>query len=181
MKWRGRHYYRWRVPAAFAVGLATLALARPTRLSLVLGVACMVPGEALRLWAAGHIDKTRCLATSGPYRHSRNPLYLGSVLICLGVAVAAAQPVALLAIAAYLLAFFPYVIRSERCFLRERFGSQYEAWASRVPEFVPRLTPAGPPGERFAWRRVSLNREWKALLAPPVALALLYARSLLLP
>ena len=76
--------------------------ARPTTLSLLLGLPLACAGEAVRIWASGHIEKTRRLATGGPYAHSRNPLYLGSLLIALGVAVACASPWVALAVAVML-------------------------------------------------------------------------------
>jgi len=168
------------VPSAFAVGAVTLVLAEPTAMSLLLGLALITPGLGLRLWASGHIEKTSRLATGGPYGHTQHPLYLGSLLIALGVAGAAAHPFVLSAIGAYLLAFFPYVIRNEQAFLHQKFGSEYELWVREVPAFFPRLLPAGPRGTRFEWRRVSSNREWQACLAPPGVLALLYLKDTLL-
>jgi phospholipid methyltransferase len=176
-----RRFYRWRVPGAFLVGAATLILARPTLTSFLLGLALVLPGEVLRLWASGHIEKTSRLATGGPYGHTQHPLYLGSLMIALGVAVAAARPAAFLAVGAYVLAFFPFVIRDEREFLRKRFGPEYERWTAEVPSFLPRLLPAGPRSTRFTWRRVISNHEWRVCLAPPAALALLYLQELLAP
>ena len=90
-----------------------VALARPRPWSLAAGLALGLLGEAMRLWAAGHIEKTRVLATGGPYAHTRNPLYLGSTLMAAGIALAAATPWAALAAAVYLLAFYPAAIRGE--------------------------------------------------------------------
>lgn len=163
------------------VGALALGLARPTPASLLAGLPLALAGEAVRVWAAGHIEKTRRLATGGPYAHSRNPLYLGSVLIALGVAAASASPWAALATAGYLLAFYPAVMREEAGFLRERFASEYAEWAGAVPLFLPRPTPGGPRGSRFDWRRVGENREWRTALALPVVLAVLYARGRWLP
>ena len=178
---RPRSYYRWRVPGGFLAGAVTLALAESTAASLLYALALIAPGLGLRLWASGHIEKARRLATGGPYRYTQHPLYLGSFLIGLGVAVAAAHPGALLAVGAYLLAFFPYVMRNERAFLHERFGSEYELWVAEVPAFWPRLFPAALGGTRFEWRRVRSNREWQASLAPPAALALLHLKDILVP
>ena len=168
---------RYRVPAGWLVGLAVLALARPTPAWLLAGVPLAFLGEALRLWASGHIEKTKRLATGGPYAHSRNPLYLGSLLIALGVAVACASPWVLLAVAAYFLAFYPAVMREEAAFLAAKFPAEYSAWAAAVPLFWPRPAPAGPRGSRFEWSRVRDNREWRTALALPLLAALL----LLLP
>lgn len=178
---RIRRLYRWRVPCAFVVGLLTLALARPTMWSLILGLFLVLPGVAFRLWASGHIEKTRWLATGGPYRHTQHPLYLGSVLIALGVAVASAHPAVVVAAAAYLLAFFPFVLRDEQKFLHERFGSDYDRWAAQVPFLIPCLVPVGPQATRFEWRRVRRNREWKAGLALLGALAFLSLRNQFFP
>ena len=133
-------------------------------------------GEAVRLWASGHIEKTKALATGGPYAHTRNPLYLGSLLMALGATVAAASPWVAVAVAVYLLAFYPSVVREEADFLARKFAPEYAAWAGAVPLFLPRLTPAGPRASRFDWARVRANREWRAALAVPLIVVLLLAR-----
>jgi protein-S-isoprenylcysteine O-methyltransferase Ste14 len=170
---------RYRVAAGWALGLVVLVLARPTVRSILLGLPLVVLGEAIRLWASGHIEKTLRLATGGPYAHSRNPLYLGSVLLALGVAVACASPWVVLAVALYFLAFYPAVMREEAAFLERKFPSEYAAWARAVPLFWPRPLPAGPRESRFEWARVRVNREWRTAAALPFIAALLYARSLL--
>ena len=167
---------RLRVPVGWAAGIAALLLAQPTTRSLLLGLPLAVLGEALRLWASGHIEKTKSLATGGPYAHTRNPLYLGSVQVAAGIAVAAASPWVALAGAAYLLAFYPSVIREEAVFLREKFGPAYEEWAATVPLFWPRLRPAGPRASRFDRGRVKTNREWRTAFALPLLAALLLLR-----
>jgi len=169
---------RYRVPAGWVVGLAVLALARPRPSCLAAGIVLALVGEAVRLWASGHIDKTRALATGGPYAHTRNPLYVGSLLLGLGVAIASASPIVVVLVAAYFAAFYPAVTREEAAFLRAKFAGEYEAWAAAVPLFFPRPTPAGPRSSRFEWRRVRNNREWRTAIALPVAVALLYLRGL---
>ena len=167
---------RLRVPAGWLAGLLLLALARPSPATLLVGAALAAAGEAVRLWASGHIEKTRRLATGGPYAHTRNPLYVGSALLGLGLAAATASPWVLLAVAAYFAAFYPSVIREESRFLREKFGAEYAAWAEAVPVFLPRPLPGGPRESRFDWARVRANREWRTALALPLLVALLYAR-----
>jgi len=129
-----------------------IALARPTPWSLLGGLALGLLGEALRIWASGHIEKTRVLATGGPYAHTRNPLYLGSTLMAAGIALAAASPWAALAGAVYFLAFYPSAIRGEAAFLATRFPDTFGPWAREVPAFLPRLTPGGPRASRFPSR-----------------------------
>lgn len=163
----------------WAVGIAALVLARPTLGSLLMALPLALLGEAIRIWASGHIEKTRALATGGPYAHSRNPLYFGSVVLAAGVAVAAWSPWVALAGAAYLLAFYPSVMREEAAFLREKFATAYAEWAAAVPLFWPRLRPAGPRATRFEWARVRANREWRTAMALPLVAALLYLRRML--
>jgi protein-S-isoprenylcysteine O-methyltransferase Ste14 len=168
---------RLRVPCGYLLGLLVLVLARPRPASLAAGAAIALAGEAIRLWASGHIDKTRALATGGPYAHTRNPLYLGSLVMAIGVAVAAASPWAALAVAVYFAAFYPSVMREEAAFLRARFPDEYAAWGTAVPLFVPRLAPGGPRATRFDWDRVRRNREWRTAIALPALAALLWARA----
>jgi protein-S-isoprenylcysteine O-methyltransferase Ste14 len=166
---------RYRVPVGWLVGLAVVALARPTAGWLLVGLPLACAGEVLRLWASGHIEKTKQLATGGPYAHSRNPLYVGSLLIALGVAVACASPWVVLAMAAYFLAFYPRVMREEAAFLAQKFPEAYAAWTAAVPLFWPRLAPAGPRQSRFDWARVRTNRDWRTACALPLLALLLFA------
>jgi protein-S-isoprenylcysteine O-methyltransferase Ste14 len=164
---------RWRVRLGQLLGVASLALAQPTPRSLLTGFVLGLIGEALRLWASGHIEKTETLATGGPYAHTRNPLYLGSLLMASGFCVAAASAWVVTAVALYLLVFYPAVIREESRFLRAKFPDAYGAWERVVPVLLPRLTPAGPRSSRFEWRRIKRNREWRAVLALPLVFAAL--------
>jgi protein-S-isoprenylcysteine O-methyltransferase Ste14 len=170
---------RLRVPVGYLLGALVLVLARPTPRSLLWGLPPVVVGEAIRLWASAHLEKTRTLATGGPYAHTRNPLYVGSLLLAVGMALAAASPWVLLAVLLYFLAFYPGVIREEAAFLREKFGAEYERWAAEVPLFRPRLIPGGPRTSRFEWRRVRLNREWRTAAALPLVALVLYLSAII--
>jgi len=170
---------RYRVPAGWLVGVLVVALARPTPLSMALGVPLVVAGEALRIWASGHIQKTKVLATGGPYAHCRHPLYVGSLIMALGAAVASASPWVVLAVAVYFLAFFPSVMREETDFLVKKFPKEHAAWAAEVPPFWPRLTPRGSRSSHFDWSQVGVNREWRTVAALPAVAVILYARTLL--
>ena len=170
---------RYRVAAGYVAGVLVLVLAEPTGRTLAAGFFLALLGEALRVWASGHIEKTQRLATGGPYAHTRNPLYLGTFLMAIGVAIAAATWWAGLAIAAYLTAFYPSVIREEERFLRRKFGDEYAGWARQVPLVFPRVVPAGPRGSRFSWDRVRANREWRTALALPAVLLVLWLRAAL--
>ncbi len=145
---------------------------------MALGLPLAALGEIVRLWASGHIEKTQVLAMGGPYAHSRNPLYVGSVLLALGLAVAAASVWVAAAVVLYFAAFYPSVMREEADFLRRKFPVEYAAWEASVPVFVPRLTPAGPRTSRFSWARVRANKEWRTAIALPLIAGLLLARGL---
>jgi hypothetical protein len=147
------------------VGVLVVALARPTPASLVLGLPLAVLGEAVRIWASGHIEKTRRLATGGPYAHSRNPLYMGSLLMALGVAVACASPWVVLAVAAYFLAFYPSVMREERGFLARTFPGEHGR--GRPPFLFRPHRPGGP-----ASRSRACTTAGRTAAALPLALLL---------
>ena len=109
---------RLRVSVGYLVGALVLVLARPRPDWLALALTCVVLGEVIRVWASGHIEKTRSLAMGGPYAHTRNPLYVGSLLIAVGVSLVSGHAAAVAAIAIYFVAFYPAVMREEELFLR---------------------------------------------------------------
>ncbi|MEW6321720.1 MAG: isoprenylcysteine carboxylmethyltransferase family protein [Acidobacteriota bacterium] len=155
---------RWRVSLGMVTGLVALWLAEPTWQTLAAGAAVAALGEALRLWAAGHIEKSREVTTSGPYRYARHPLYLGSALIGAGFAVAArSAPVATLA-AGYLALTLTAAMRAEEAHLREKFGDAYDAYVER------RRAPEARP---WSWARARYNREHHTLAGVVAGLALL--------
>jgi protein-S-isoprenylcysteine O-methyltransferase Ste14 len=157
------------------LALAFLLLAEPTRASLCSSIPLAVAGLALRAWAAGHLAKNEDLAITGPYALLRNPLYLGTLLAAVGLAVASTRLSILILVAAlFLLIYFP-VIEQEEAHLRKLFP-KFSAYAARVPLLIPRLPPAGAlSGFRGAlyWR----NQEYKALSAFAVAFAYLWWRA----
>lgn len=158
---------RWRVPLGFLAATAALALARPTWRSFWMGLAVAVPGEWLRIWAAGHIEKGREITRSGPYRFVRHPLYLGSTLLGIGCAIAAASlPVAVLA-GAYLVFTLAAAVRTEEATLDARFDGAYSAY---------REGRAEPVARRFSWARAAANREYRAVIGLVIAFAWLFAR-----
>ena len=160
------------------MGLLAIVLARPAPRTLLAGLAVALVGELVRLWASGHIEKTEVLATGGPYAHSRNPLYVGSLILAVGAGIAAASVWVVLAVLIYGAAFYPSLVREEASFLRRKFGAAYDDWARAVPMFVPRLSPAGPRTSRFSWQRVRRNREWRTLLALPALAVVFWLRGL---
>jgi protein-S-isoprenylcysteine O-methyltransferase Ste14 len=134
---------RIRVPMGFVVALFYLLTAHPSVHSLLWSLLGTVPGLALRAYASGYVTKNTELTTSGPYAYTRNPLYLGSMLIAFGFAVAAHSWWTALALAILFALIYWPTIRSEEEFLRGRF-SDFAEYCKRVPRLIPRLTPAAP-------------------------------------
>ncbi|MCY4658665.1 MAG: isoprenylcysteine carboxylmethyltransferase family protein [Acidobacteria bacterium] len=159
---------RLRVALGFAAAAVTLALARPTWGSLATGALLAAAGEALRIWAAGHLVKGREVTTSGPYRFTGHPLYLGSLVIGVGCVVAAASPVVAAVVLAYLAVMLPVAIRLEEATLAAAFGDSYTRY---------RRGAAPRSGRRFSVGRARSNREHLAVagLLAGVALGALRA------
>jgi protein-S-isoprenylcysteine O-methyltransferase Ste14 len=154
---------RIRVPLGFVSAAVFLWLARPTWWSIALGSLLMAPGLWLRALAAGHVRKNAELTTSGPYAYTRNPLYLGSIIIALGFAVAAYNPwIGILLLAMFLAIYLP-VIRSEETFLRGAFPG-FDDYASKVPRLLPRLTPVDWEAGSFSRELYRKHREYNALI-----------------
>jgi protein-S-isoprenylcysteine O-methyltransferase Ste14 len=172
---------RIRVPLGFLLAAGYLVVARPTPLTLVVGTAIAFTGLLVRAWAAGHIVKNDRLATTGPYAHTRNPLYFGSFLIAAGFAIAAHWSLLLFVIAFFVLIYGP-TIRDERVGIRARFPEAYEEWERHVPSFLPRPTPwrAGSVGAEehggFDFQLYMRHGEWRAALGFAAVLAYLILR-----
>ncbi len=145
---------RWRVSLGFLLALAAIWLATPTVQSLAIGALIAACGEAFRVWAAGHLEKSTEVTRSGPYRFTRHPLYLGSSLIGVGLAVAAHHVLLGLLILAYLATTLTAAIRSEEAHLREKFGDAYDAYAEQR---------SAPMQRAFSWSRALRNREHHAM------------------
>jgi protein-S-isoprenylcysteine O-methyltransferase Ste14 len=134
---------RSRVPLGFAFAAAYLWFAGPTWLSLFAGFAIAALGILVRALASGHIRKNAALATTGPYAYTRNPLYLGSIIIALGFIVAARNMwIGVATIAMFAFIYLP-IIAAEEKYLRSTFPG-YDHYAGQVPRLLPRLTPYRP-------------------------------------
>ena len=132
---------RLRVPSGFLIVVVFAWFSRPTPQSMAIGIPLSLLGLALRAWAAGCLAKNQQLATGGPYAYTRNPLYIGTLLVAAGLA-AASRSVGLAALfaAVFLLVYLP-VIQNEEQHLRKIFP-EYAAYAERVPALIPRIGPA---------------------------------------
>jgi protein-S-isoprenylcysteine O-methyltransferase Ste14 len=166
---------RLRVPLGFVAAAIAWWLAVPTRFTLAIGIAIASVGEALRFWAAGHLHKSREVTASGPYRYFAHPLYVGSGIMGLGVAVASGSRWVVALVVIYLSTTYAAAVRHEEAFLRQKFGARYDAYKRES------WHTASPT--RFSFGQALANREHRAVLGFVVAVLLLlwkatYNRSL---
>src|SRR6266446_3525886 len=170
---------RIRVPLGFLYAVFYFWLARPTWRSLMLGAIAVVPGLLIRALASGHVRKNESLATSGPYAYTRNPLYLGSLLIGLGFAVAARSWWVGVALVVMFFAIYLPVIRDEEVFLRRTFP-EFEEYARRVPRMLRRLRRAtvrsNETSTGFSFELYLKHREYNALIGALAMMAVLVAK-----
>ncbi|HEX2917366.1 MAG TPA: isoprenylcysteine carboxylmethyltransferase family protein [Edaphobacter sp.] len=167
---------RIRVPLGFLFAVLFLWLARPTWRLMLLSLILVIPGVWLRGYAAGYVKKNAELTRTGPYAYTRNPLYLGSMLIAYGFAIASGSWILFVALAVGFLGIYLPTIRSEEEFLRATFAG-FDDYARRVPRLLPRLTAADsglPPG-RFSRERYLHHREYNALMGAAALYAALTA------
>lgn len=173
---------RIRVPLGFLIAalyLFELIRHAPSPTAVAWSLALVIPGLWLRAYASGYVKKNRELTTTGPYAHTRNPLYLGSMLIAAGFAVALLSwPVALVLALGFAVIYVP-VIASEERFLRANFPG-FDDYCEQVPRLIPRLTPAARSGAEkgsFSFSLYLRHREYNAAIGA----LLLYLSLLLLP
>lgn len=154
--------YRSYTPIPFIVVM--IWFARPTVLSMVVGFLLIVCGEAIRFWGvsiAGSETRTTgkvggtYLITDGPFAYVRNPLYVGNMLLYVGVGVMSMALVPWLPIIAIMWFYFQYslIVRQEEDYLENRFGEEYEDYRKGVGRFVPRLrhyVSSNPPAKQVS-------------------------------
>jgi protein-S-isoprenylcysteine O-methyltransferase Ste14 len=171
---------RIRVPLGFVFAVLYFWLAKPTWRFVALGAVLIVPGLLIRALASGHVRKNEVLTTSGPYAYTRNPLYLGSLLIGLGFAVAARSCWVGIALVLMFFAIYLPVIRDEEAFLGQKFP-EFEAYARRVPRIFPRIRPSSGAEEAsggFSFDLYLKHREYNALIGALAMLAALVVKML---
>lgn len=173
----GARLQRFRVPLGFVMAALYLAVAPryATPLTVAVGGATAFAGVLVRAWAAGHIVKNDRLATTGPYAHTRNPLYFGSFLIAAGFGIAAHWSLLLL-VAGFFVAVYVPVIDREKGHIRGKFPQSYDEYARNVPAFVPRPLPwRGPSNEPapFSGKLYMRHGEWRAALGFAAAITYL--------
>jgi len=174
---------RARVPLGFVVAAIFLIFAAPSWRTLLWSLVLVIPGLWLRGYASGYVKKNAELTRTGPYAFTRNPLYLGSILIAFGFAVAAGRWwLAVLLVGMFLLIYVPTIL-SEEQFLRGAFAD-FDEYARRVPRLFPRLTRArfavsDTGAGRFSQERYLHHREYNASIGAAALYAALVVRMLL--
>lgn len=142
--------YRSYTPIPFLILM--LIFQQSTPLSLIVGFAIALIGELIRFWGVSWAgSETRStggvggtfLIISGPFAYVRNPLYVGNILMYLGLGIMSFALFPYLQIGAIIFFLFQYyfIVKEEERFLREKFGEQYKDFCKHVPAFFPRFTP----------------------------------------
>ncbi len=158
---------RWRVPVGFAWGAAYLVFSQPTVQLIAIGGSIAFAGVLLRSFSSGFLEKDRSLATEGPYRFTRNPLYLGSFFIGVGFSAAGGSWGLALSFLALFFLVYGTVMRREAHSLQQQFGEDYDRYSQAAAMFFPSFwkRPQLPRGdEKFRWSRYRRNHEYEAAL-----------------
>jgi protein-S-isoprenylcysteine O-methyltransferase Ste14 len=161
---------RLRVALGWVFGVLVLVLAKPTPRSVAIGAAIAASGEGVRIWAAGHLNKAREVTSSGPYKFVGHPLYFGSAMMGVGVAVACDSIAVAILIAVYLSTTLTAAIKSEEAFLRRTFGEQYDLYRRGLE--ARRANPSALR-RRFSVKQAMVNREYRAAIGLAIAILLL--------
>lgn len=167
--------------AACEYALIALAFYRadPTLVSIAVGAAVAVAGEAMRVLTAGYGYKIGELTLRGPYRFVRHPYFLGTALIVLGLAIGARDVYAVAATILGLTMMFRWTMALDEARWERFLGPAFARYRVSVPAFVPRLVPVAAEVDN---RGFSLqyavfrgrHRELDALLALLLAFGLLW-------
>ena len=160
---------KYRVRLGYPFALLFLFFVRPTPISILLGAVIAVSGLCIRAAAAGHLRKHEQLAVGGPYAHTRNPLYFGSMWIAVGFLVAGrfwadGGWISGALVAVYFGYFYSVVMKREENELRVQYGAAFETYAAQVPLFFPRLSGGAANAESFSWKQYWQNREYQAAI-----------------
>jgi len=171
----GRVARRIRVPLGFVFAAFYLWLAHPVATSLLAGSAFITAGLLIRAVASGYVQKNEQLTTSGPYAYTRNPLYLGSLILAIGFAIAARSVwIALVLIILFLTIYLP-VIRAEEAHLAQHFP-EFEEYKLQVPRLLPRLHRFGNSEGSFSRDLYWKHREYNATLGSAAMMAALVVK-----
>lgn len=175
-----RTLQRIRVPLGFIFAAVFFIFAKPTTTTLAIGGVIALVGVAIRAWASGHIRKATTLAVTGPYAHTRNPLYFGSFIIGVGfTAAAGVWWLAGLFVALFLGIYLPVMLTEARD-MQRIFGAEFEEYERHVPLFLPRLTVWKRTNGQFDFQLYLQYREYRAAVGAALAIAALAAKAYIL-
>lgn len=146
-----------RIPLSIFLGIGFFFLSPTSVLSLCLGIPLILLGEGIRTWASGYLEKNKVLQTLGPYSLTRNPLYLGNLLIGFGFALIGNSLLGGMVLIGGLLIIYTATILEEESYLAQCFGEAFKAYTRRVPRFLPRF--AWPESGDFRWAQVRAHKE----------------------
>ena len=166
---------RIRVPLGFAFAAVYLWLATPTATSLLIGSALVIPGLVIRGLASGHVQKNEQLTTTGPYAYTRNPLYLGSLILAVGFAIISRNLWIGVGLIVIFVAIYLPVIRGEEAFLRQQFV-EFTEYARQVPRLWPRFSSFSTKPGSFYWDLYWKHREYNATLGSALIMAAMVAK-----
>jgi protein-S-isoprenylcysteine O-methyltransferase Ste14 len=175
----GKLAQKIRVPAGTLLGAMFLWRMHPSIHSLWIGFIVALAGALFRVWAAGHIDKGKVLAQSGPYALTRNPLYFGSFFMALGVLIAGQGYWLLIPFGLFFVGLYYPVMKAEEQELLQGHGEAFIFYARRVPLFFPSFRNVVSDSSRFLWARVIKNREHRTFAGLLLTEAFLISRLLL--
>ena len=165
-----------RIPV-FIGAILLLLFAKPEPMGMGVGMILIMMGEAIRIWAAGHLQKNDLLTVTGPYAYVKNPLYIGTILITAGFCIFA-DNIYMLAAATFAFCFhyIPYKKKVEGDRLKKIFGSPYVDYDEKVPEYVPRRTPYSNEKARWQFKNFIENSEEGILLIIIAGIVLILSR-----
>lgn len=171
---------RIRVPLGFVFAALFIWLAHPTWRSIILGSGIAVIGLLVRALASGHVRKNEQLTMTGPYAYTRNPLYLGSLILAFGFTVASRNWIIAAIAAAMLVIIYIPVIHSEEEFLRAHFA-EFDDYCRNVPRLFPRLKLAQGSAGSFSAHLYWKHREYNAAVGAAAIIAVLVIKVLWFP
>ncbi len=161
----------------FIGALLLVIFAKPDFPGVIVGIILIVIGGGIRIWAAGHLQKNETLTVTGPYAYVKNPLYIGSILITTGFCILA-DNIYLLAAATFMFCFhyIPYKKKVEGDRLKNIFGSQFEDYDQKVPDYIPRRMPYSSQKNPWRFRNLIENSEEGILMIIVVGILLILSR-----
>ncbi len=138
------------------------------------GLFLILIGELIRIWSAGHLRKTKIVVCSGPYKFTRNPLYIGSFFILTGFLIIIQSWIAAIIILPLFLIVYPLTIKKEEKHLLNKFGDEFQEYMNNVPRFFPRFKAGDcSSDEKFDFQLMIKNREYQSVLAS-IALSIIF-------